>query len=193
MAPAGHDPDPVILSSDGLEDELASTDRSTARAARYRMSTQIAASGSDFLVLNDAGEHVLRIDGHLLADGDTIYVKHLAQQIQYRTNARLARKQGRLEITDMDGNVAAAILRKQISPLRDRFAIELVGGPMLSVDGNVANHEYSISGIDGVVAEVSCRWFRARNSYGVEIKPGQPDTLLITAILAMDSMIFGAA
>ena len=192
MAPTGRDPDPVILSSDGLEADLASTDRPTARAARYRMSTQIAASGSDFLVLNDAGEHVLRIDGHLLADEDTISVEHLARQIRYQAIARLAPKQDRLEITDVDGQEAAAILRKQISPLRDHFSIELVGGPMLSVDGNVANHEYSISGIDGVVAEVSCRWFRARNSYGVEIKPGQPDTLLITAILAMDSMIFGA-
>jgi uncharacterized protein YxjI len=155
------------------------------------MSTQIAKTGTDFLVLNDAGEHVLRIDGHLLADEDTISVEHLTRQVRYQAVAHLARKQDRLAITDAHGNEVGAIVRKQISPLRDRFVIELVSGQMLSVDGNVANHEFAVSGIDGPVAEVSRRWFRARNSYGVEIKPGQRDALLITAILAMDSMVFG--
>ena len=191
LMPTGRDQDPVAPSSDGSETELEPSDRFRGRAARYRMSTQIAKTGSDFLVLNDAGEHVLLIDGRLLADEDTISVEHLTRQVRYQSVAHLARKMDRLAITDAGGNEVGSVVRKQISPLRDRFVIELVSGQVLLVDGKVANHEFSLSGIDGPVAEVSRRWFRARNSYGVEIKPGQPDALLITAILAMDSMVFG--
>lgn len=156
------------------------------------MSTQLAASGADFLVLNDAGEHVFRVDGRLLVHDDTIRVEHLTRAGRYQADAHMARKQERLAITNEHGQEVGAIVRKQISPLRDRFVVELANGQVLSVEGIVANHEFFLSGADGAVAEVSRRWFRARNSYGVEIRPGQPEALIITAILAMDSMIPGA-
>ena len=39
-----------------------------------------------------------------------------------------------------------------------------------------------------VFAEVSKRWFRVRETYGVEISPGQDDTLILAAAACLDRM-----
>ena len=41
------------------------------------------------------------------------------------------------------------------------------------MQGNILDHEYRI----GNVAEVSKKWFRIRDTYGVEVDPGQDERL----------------
>ena len=36
------------------------------------------------------------------------------------------------------------------------------------------------------MAEVSQKWFRVRDTYGVEIEPGQNDILILAATVAID-------
>jgi len=38
------------------------------------------------------------------------------------------------------------------------------------------------------VAEVSKRWFRARETYGIEIAPGQDDALILAVTVCVDQM-----
>jgi uncharacterized protein YxjI len=38
------------------------------------------------------------------------------------------------------------------------------------------------------VAHVSKRWFRVRDTYGVEIEPGEDDVLILAATVAIDQM-----
>lgn len=162
------------------------------RAVRYRMSTELAGLDSDFLVLNGAGEHVFRIDGRAFTEEDTISVEDLEGRVLSRAVVHLARKQRHIAIDDERGNQTATVVRFAVSPLRDRFGIELANGQELSIEGRVAAHEFSIVEARGQIAEVSQRWFRARGSYGVEIGPGQPDALLITSIAVMDLMVHAA-
>jgi uncharacterized protein YxjI len=166
-------------------------DNHPVRNSRYRMSSELAMRGADFLVLNDTGEHVFRFSGDALAAEDTLRVEDMQGQLLYRAPARFARKQARIGIVDGDASEMGAVLRQLISPLRDRFAIELRGGLTLDVEGTVSTHEFWIVGRAGPVAEISQKWFRARGSYGVEIVPGQQDALLLIAIAVMDQMIHG--
>ena len=56
------------------------------------------------------------------------------------------------------------------------------------MQGNVVDHEYEIED-DGVkIAEVSKRWFRVRDTYGVEIAPGQDDIIVLAVAVAIDAM-----
>ena len=50
--------------------------------------------------------------------------------------------------------------------------------------GNVVDHEYKVERGGHRVAEASKRWFRVRDSYGVEIAPAQDDPLLLAVIVA---------
>ena len=43
----------------------------------------------------------------------------------------------------------------------------------MEVKGNILDHEYTIGEGRDKVAEISKKWFRIRDSYGVEIENGQ--------------------
>nr|WP_243684455.1 LURP-one-related family protein [Methanosarcina barkeri] len=75
-----------------------------------------------------------------------------------------------------------------ISPLRDRWKVEVVDGPEMDVRGNILDHEYKIEAGREKVAEVSKRWFRIRDTYGVEIEPGQDSALILAIAAALDQM-----
>ena len=62
------------------------------------------------------------------------------------------------------------------------------GGADLSTKGNIVNHEYRIEQGGQTVATVSKRWFRVRDTYGVEIAPGQDDALLLAITVVIDMM-----
>jgi uncharacterized protein YxjI len=189
MAPQGRDGD--------FGDQLAghpkggplSNDNDRARNKRYRMSAELAALGADFLVLNDAGEHEFRFNGQAMSDDDTIRLEDMEGRVLYTALAHAARKQPRIVIVDGAGTKIGSVIRQPVSPLRDRFTVEVEDGLVLTIDGNVPKHEYSILAPPGRVAEVSQKWFRARGSYGVEIVPGQRDALLLTTIVVIDQMI----
>jgi len=89
-----------------------------------------------------------------------------------------------MEIEGPDGRRLAMVHKAMITPLRDRFAVKVGDGPDLEVQGNVLAHEYRI----GNVATVSKKWFRVRDSYGIEIAPGQNDILILAATVCIDQM-----
>jgi uncharacterized protein YxjI len=75
-----------------------------------------------------------------------------------------------------------------ITPLRDRWTVKIGNGPDLDVQGNILDHEYRIEEGRNRIAEVSKKWFRVRDTYGVEIAPGQNDIVLLATTVAIDMM-----
>lgn len=178
-------------SSRGDNADSAGEGSPRSHSTRYRMSSDLAALGTDFLILNGDGEHVLRVNGVELAERDTIVVEDLKGRPLFRALAHHVRKANRLTILDAMGTEAGAVRRSLDTPLRDRFSIELSDGTTLEVQGHPAAYEFSIIGPNGVIATISRRWFRATNSYGIETTPGQPDAFLIASIIALDLMVHG--
>lgn len=86
------------------------------------------------------------------------------------------------------GQTVAKVKKALITPLRDRFSIEIDGGEDMEAKGNIVDHEYKIERGDDKVAEVSKRWFRIRDTYGIEIAPGQDDALLLAVTVCIDQM-----
>jgi uncharacterized protein YxjI len=58
----------------------------------------------------------------------------------------------------------------------------------LEVQGNILDYEYAIGEGRDKVAEVSKKWFRVADTYGVQIGPGQNDVLILAIAVALDSM-----
>jgi uncharacterized protein YxjI len=87
-----------------------------------------------------------------------------------------------------DGETVATIKKALVTPLRDRFTIELSDGGELSAKGNVVDHEYKIERDGQKVAEISKRWFRVRDTYGIEVAPGENDGLILAAAICIDEM-----
>ena len=93
-----------------------------------------------------------------------------------------------MEIKSPDGETLATIKKALITPLRERWTVHVSSGPDLEVQGNILDHEYTIEANGQKVAEVSKRWFRLTDSYGVEIAPGQNDLLILASTVAVDTM-----
>ena len=50
------------------------------------------------------------------------------------------------------------------------------------------DHEYEIKEGRHKVAQVSKKWFRVRDTYGVEIAPDQEDVVILAVTVALDNM-----
>jgi uncharacterized protein YxjI len=61
----------------------------------------------------------------------------------------------------------------------------------MTAKGNVVDHEYEIERDGDKVAEISKRWFRARDTYGIEVAPQADDALILAATVCIDEMARG--
>ena len=66
--------------------------------------------------------------------------------------------------------------------------IEVENGPDMDAKGNLVDHEYEIERDGDTVAEVSKKWFRVRDTYGVEIAPGEDEALVLAITVCIDAM-----
>ena len=97
-----------------------------------------------------------------------------------KTESELAKVQERklrvkdsMEIEGPHGENLATVKKAMVTPVRERWVVKIKNGPDLEVKGNILDHEYTIGEGRNKVAEVSKKWFRLRDSYGVAIDPGK--------------------
>ena len=93
-----------------------------------------------------------------------------------------------MEVEGPNGESLAMVKKALITPLRDRWVAKIGNGPDLDVQGNILDHEYTISEGRTKVAEISKKWFRVRDTYGVEVAPGQNDIIILAITVAVDMM-----
>ena len=93
----------------------------------------------------------------------------------------------KLEI-EQGGRTVATIKKALVSPLRDRYSISVEGGEDMEAKGNILDHEFKFERGGDTVAEVSKRWLRMRDTYGIEIKPDQDDALILACTVCIDQM-----
>ena len=87
---------------------------------------------------------------------------------------------------DLDGRHAT--VKKALVGIRDRFHVDVDGGDDLKIHGNIVDHEYEIERDGSTIATVSKRWFRVRDTYGVEVGHPEDAPLVLAVTVAIDSM-----
>ncbi|KKG13918.1 hypothetical protein EO98_01095 [Methanosarcina sp. 2.H.T.1A.6] len=162
--------------------------RGAESAQRYKMHEKLISIGDDYWIENEAGERAFYVDGKALRIRDTLLIKDVQGHELYKLKEKLLRIRDTLEIQDGDGKTAATIKKALITPLRDRWKVEVANGPEMNVQGNILDHEYKIEAGRDKVAEVSKKWFRIRDTYGVEVSPGQDAALILAITVAVDQM-----
>jgi uncharacterized protein YxjI len=154
---------------------------------RYQMREKLFAIGDDYWIENGQGERVFKVNGKALRLRETFILENRAGDALFKIQEKTLRIRGTMEI-ERDGDTVATIKKALITPLHDRFAIELEGGGELSAKGNIVEHEYEIERDGHKVAEISKRWFRVRETYGIEIAPGEDDALMLAATVCIDEL-----
>ncbi|HEY7030563.1 MAG TPA: LURP-one-related family protein [Thermomicrobiales bacterium] len=151
---------------------------------RYRMIEKLVSVGDDFWIQNDQGQRVFKVDGRALRVRDTLVFRDVEGNAVCKIQQRLGRIRDTMEVEGPSGERLAMVKKALITPLRDRFVVKVGDGPDLEVQGNILSHEYRI----GNVATVSKKWFRVRDSYGVEVAPHQNDLVILAATVCIDQM-----
>ena len=157
-------------------------------ATRYQMRQKLLSIGDDYWIEDDAGNRVFRVDGKALRLRETLYFEDTNGQKLCRIQKRVMHIRDTMEIEDPDGGRLAMVHKALITPLRERWKVDVENGADLEVKGNIVDHEYEIESDGHKVAEVSKKWFRVRDTYGVELAPGGDDILLLAVTVALDAM-----
>ena len=155
---------------------------------RYRMRQKLVSFGDDFWIENDQGEKVFKVDGKVLRVRDTLKFRDRQGKELCKIQERMLRVKDTMEIEGPSGEKLAAVKKALITPVRERWTVNIRGGPDLQVQGNILDHEYSIGEGRDKIAQVSKKWFRIADTYGVAIDPGRDDVLILAISVAIDIM-----
>lgn len=153
------------------------------------MRQRLVSIGDDFWIETDSGERAFKVDGKALRARKTLVFQDRQGAELARIQERVARIRDTMEIENPDGSTMATVRKAMISPIRERYSISLPNGDDLDVQGNIVDHEYRISRSGDQIAEVSKKWFRVRDTYGVQIEPSYNNIIVILAATVAIDMI----
>ena len=153
---------------------------------RYMMREHMFSIGDDFFIQNGTGQRVFKVDGKALRVRNTLAFEDMMGRELATVQERKAAIKDTMAI-EKNGQTYATVKKAMITPLRERFTLSYPGGEM-EIKGNIVDHEYSFEQNGRPVAEVSKKWLRARDTYTIDVQPGQDDILILAAAVALDSM-----
>jgi uncharacterized protein YxjI len=151
---------------------------------RFQMREKLLSIGDDYWIEDSAGDKVFKVNGKAARIRDT----WILEDAEGREIATI--RERKLSVRDavkIEVGGQEAVVKKALVGIRDRFHIELDGGEDLKAHGNIVDHEYEIEQDGREVAEVSKKWFRLRDTYGVEIKGAVDPALILAITVAIDS------
>ena len=157
----------------------------------YRMRQRLVSIGDDYWIEDEQGNRAFKVNGKALRVRETLVFEDAGGRELLKIQERKLRVRDTMEIEDGDGNTVATVKKALITPLRERFDVQVESGEDLEVQGNIVDHEYKIERDGDKIAEVSKRWFRVADTYGVEVAAGQEPILVLAVTAAVDSMTHG--
>jgi len=154
----------------------------------YQIRQKMVSIGDDYWIEDDGGQRAFRVDGKALRLRDTFDIEDAHGTKVCRIQTRALHVRDSMAVEDPDGHQLALVHKALISPLRERWKVDLADDREWKVQGNIVDHEYEIEEDGSKVAEISKRWFRVRDTYGVEIAPAQDAALVLAVAIAVDAM-----
>jgi len=155
--------------------------------ARYKMRQRLLSLGEDFTIEDERGEPVYNVDGKLLRIRETFVIEdRQGHEVATIREKKLAIRDSMAILRG--GKTIATIRKAWISPFRDKFTVDMEGGEDLVAQGNILDHEYEVRRGSDTVARISKRWFTFRDTYGIDVAPGEDDGLVLAIAVAIDEM-----
>jgi uncharacterized protein YxjI len=155
---------------------------------RFQMRQQLMSVGDDYWIEDESGHRAYRVDGKAMHVRDTFILEDASGREIAKIQERKMTLRGKMEIEREGGN---ATVHKALVGIRDRFKIDVDNGPGLTAHGDLVDHEYEIERDGDRVAKISKKWFRARETYGVEVEPGMDVGLALAITVAIDAISRG--
>ncbi len=149
------------------------------------MQEKLLSIGDDSWIEDSEGRRAFKVDGKALRVRDTFILEDASGAEVARIVEKMVAVRDKMRI-EMPG-LNATVMKRAIG-IRDRFKIDVDGGDDLSAIGNFLDHEYKVEQNGATVAEVSKKWFRVRDTYGVEVMPDADVPFMLAITIAIDGL-----
>ena len=153
----------------------------------FRMRQKLLSIGDDYWIEDESGQRVYKVDGKAMRARKTLILEDARGAELFKIQERMLRVRDSMDIEDTSGNTVASVKKALISPLRERWTVKVDNGSDIDITGNIVDHEYRLERGNDTVAEVSKRWFRVADTYGVEVAPDQDPALILAITAVLDS------
>jgi uncharacterized protein YxjI len=152
---------------------------------RYLVRERLFHIKDDFWVTDEHGNKAFFVNAKVLSLRHTLELEDTSRQVLALIKHKLVTFTDAMEI-EHDGAVVATVHRAVFSPLHHRAAVDLADGRRLEAVGNIIDKDFEIRDGHRVVARVSRAWFRVRDTYGIDVAPGENDALMIAVAVCLD-------
>jgi uncharacterized protein YxjI len=154
-------------------------------ARRYLMREKLLSVGDDYWIEDESGGRAFKVDGKAFRVRQTFRLEDASGDEVAKIQERKVSVRDKMHI-DLGGRDVT--VHKALVGVRDRYKIDVDGGPDLRAKGNFVDHEYEVERDGDTVATVSKRWFRVRETYGVEIGADEDVVLMLAISVCIDAM-----
>jgi uncharacterized protein YxjI len=152
---------------------------------RYQVRERLFSIKDDFWVTDQDGNRAFFVDAKVLSLRHKLDLQDPSGRTLAEIKQKLVTFTDAIEV-ERDGSVVATVHKAVFSPLRHRAAIDLADGRRLEAVGNIVDKDFEIRDGGQVVGRVSRAWFRVRDTYGVDVAPGEDDALMICIAVCLD-------
>ncbi|MFG2875318.1 LURP-one-related/scramblase family protein [Streptomyces sp. NPDC048337] len=148
---------------------------------KYLVRDKLLAIGDDYWIEDEDGRHAFLVDGKALRIRDTLELKDPDGRILITLREKLFGFRDAMTL-ERDERRLAVIRRKRLSLLRNHYRVTLVEGTELDVSGRILDREFKVEYEGELLALISRRWYRIRETYAVDVIREDADAALLIAV-----------
>ncbi|GAA2139569.1 LURP-one-related/scramblase family protein [Kitasatospora kazusensis] len=156
---------------------------------KYQVRERIFGIGDDYWIEDEHGEKAYLVDAKVLRIRETFELKDQSGHVVAVIRHKVLSVRDAMKIENGHGDVVATVRKKLFTPFRDKYHVELHDGGELEIHGNLIDKDYKIESHGDRIAEISRKWFRIRDTYGVRIADGADTALLLAVAVCVDHLV----
>ncbi|MFE1797081.1 LURP-one-related/scramblase family protein [Streptomyces sp. NPDC059517] len=148
---------------------------------RFLVRDRLLGFGDDYWIEDEQGHKAFLVDGKAMRLRDTFELKDRQGRVLIDIHKKMLALRDTM-VVERDGEPLATIRRKRLSLLRNHYRVTLADGTELDVSGKILDREFVVEYDGELLALISRRWLRVRETYGVEVVRDDADPTLLIAV-----------
>ncbi len=154
---------------------------------RYLVRQRMFSFTASFWITDEDGNEVFHVDGHALQFRKTFELTDRSGAVVAMIRQQPFRLRATMDI-ERDGAVIATVQRAAFSLFQHRYEVALADGTAWLATGNFADLNWELTAAGRAIGRISRQWFNIRDTYGVEVEPGEDPALVIAVAVCVDRL-----
>ncbi|GAA3488496.1 MULTISPECIES: LURP-one-related/scramblase family protein [Streptomyces] len=148
---------------------------------KFLVRDKLFSIGDDYWIEDENGRHAFLVDGKALRLRDTLEIKDPSGRVLITLREKMLSLRDAMTL-ERDGEPLATVRKKRLSLIRNHYRVTLNEGTELDVSGRVLDREFAVEYDGELLAHISRKWFRVRDTYAVNVVREDADAPLLIAV-----------